>query len=736
MSASLSTEERVESLLSMMTLSEKVGQLVQVNFSQELTGPAANDSEASIREGLKTGKIGSLLNLVSAEQSYEAQQMVQEHSRLKIPLLIGYDVIHGHRTMFPVPIGLAASWDVDAMALSAEVAAREAAAQGVNWTFSPMVDISRDARWGRIMESGGEDPYLSSQMAAALVRGYQGDLSQCTTIAACAKHLAGYGFVEGGRDYNTTEISLNTLQNVVLPPFKAAVDAGVATIMNAYNELNGQPATSSAYLQRTVLKEGWGFDGFVVSDWDSIGEMVRHGYAEDKRHAAEIAIKAGSDMDMMTYAYHDHLEALVESGKVDHSLIDDAVRRVLRVKFRLGLFEDPFAYSDVEREKTELLSKENLQAAQSVAEKTMVLLKNEAGLLPIRSDVRCVGLIGPLADHKDVHLGNWRAQAIPDSAVSIKEGLEAALPENTELRYAEGCKLSYEPRSFFDIVEMNESDESGFDEAIAVAKDSELVILALGEDCFQSGEARSRVSISLPQVQIRLLEEVRKVNPNVVVLIASGRPLDLCSLDELSSTMLLTWQAGSEAGNAIAAVLTGACNPSGKLPASFPRSLGQLPLYYNRKSTGRPTGDPAKTLWSRYIDSPNDALFPFGYGIGYSKFIYSNLKLSRPHMKPGESIELSVDLKNSGQYDGVEIAQLYIRDHFASMVRPIKELKAFERVAIPAGESKTVRFIITEKELMFFSANQKWEAEPGAFSVMVGGNSVDLLETEFELLPF
>ncbi|NQZ77693.1 MAG: beta-glucosidase BglX [Ekhidna sp.] len=729
----LSIEERVDNLLSIMTLEEKVGQLVQVNFSKVLTGPPADDSDAFIRENIKKGKIGSVLNLVSAEQTYEAQKLVQEHTRLKIPLLMGLDVIHGHQTMFPVPIGLTASWDTGAMMLSAQVAAREAASQGVHWTFSPMVDISRDARWGRIMESGGEDPYLSSQVAAALVKGYQGDLSEVTTIAACAKHFAGYGFAEGGRDYNTTEISLNTLHNVVLPPFKAAVEAGVATIMNGYNDMNGRPVTANSYLQQDVLKDQWGFDGFVVSDWNSIGELMIHGFAEDKKHASSIAMNAGNDMDMMTYGYFNHLEELVKEGQVSEARLDESVRRVLRVKFRLGLFEDPYAYSNKKREKQELGSKENLAATKEVAKKTFVLLKNDSKLLPIKKELKNVALIGPLADHKDVALGNWRAKAITNSAVSIKEGLSGLLPKSTELRYAEGCALSTGNRGFLDQFEMNESDTTGFNEAIELAKNSELVVLALGEDCYQTGEGRSKVSIQIPEVQIELLEELVKVNSNVAVVLMGGRPLDITRIEALAPTILMTWLGGSEAGNAIAEVLIGEYNPSGKLPVSFPRSVGQEPLYYNRKSTGRPTGPDNKVNWSRYIDSPHDALYPFGFGLSYSDFEYADLELSSDKMKRGEEIEVKVNLVNTGSYDGEEVVQLYIRDHVSSMTRHVKELKGFQKVMVKAGETKGIVFKLSEKDLEFFSANQKWEAEPGKFSVMVGGNSRDLQELAFTL---
>ncbi len=720
---------KVDSVLVLMTLKEKIGQLVQYNGSWDLTGPPSDvDSQEKFKK-LKYGEVGSMLNVLTVKATREAQKAVMEHSRMKIPLIFGYDVIHGYKTIFPVPLGESASWDLELMRKTAEIAAIETSASGVHWTFSPMLDISRDARWGRIMEGSGEDTYLTSQIGVAKVRGYQGnDLSSKYTIAACAKHFAGYGFGEAGRDYNTVNIGEHELHNVILPPFKAVADAGVATFMNSFNEIDGIPATGSKILQRDLLKGAWNWDGFVVSDWGSINEMITHGYARDSKHAAELAINAGSDMDMESYAYESNLESLVSEGKVDIATIDDAVKRVLTIKFRLGLFDDPYKYCDEEREKNEIYTKINLEVARDIARKSIVLLKNENNVLPLKKDGKGIAVIGPLADDKDTPLGNWRAQGMANSAVSFLEGIEAALKQ--KIPFQKGVELSIGKRSFLEPMTFNTTDRSGIPAAVELAKKSEVVLMVVGEDAFQSGEGRSQTNIGLAGLQHELIEEVYKVNQNIVLVLMNGRPLDISWYAERIPTILETWHLGSEAGNAIADVIFGDYNPSGKLPVSFPYSVGQEPLYYNQKNTGRPS-NPVHVTYSHYNDAPKTALFPFGYGLSYTSFEYSKLKLSNDSFSGEESITVSVEVRNTGKVAGEEVIQLYIRDLVGSITRPIKELKGFEKVYFKAGESKIISFTIDNKTIEFYTANKKWEAEAGNFKVFVGGNSVDLIEKDF-----
>ena len=602
-------ETKVDSVLNLMTLEEKVGQLVQYNGSWDLTGPASDVGNQQKEEKLKQGLVGSMLNVLSVHATTEAQKLVMENSRLKIPLMFGYDVIHGYKTMFPVPLAETASWDLDAMEESARIAAIESVADGVNWTFSPMIDISRDARWGRIMEGSGEDPYLTSKVAVAKVKGYQGeDLSDPTTIAATAKHFAGYGFAEGGRDYNTVNVGENVLHNVILPPFEAAANAGVATFMNSFNEIDGVPSTGNKTLQRDILKGDWEWNGFVVSDWGSIPEMINHGVARDKVDAAKIAIKAGSDMDMEGGAYEAGLVELVNEGKVDEELINDAVRRVLRVKFKMGLFEDPYRYSD-----PKMMAKvdydEHKQIAREIARKSIVLLKNEKNLLPLKASVKKIAVIGPLANDKDSPIGNWRAQGEANSAVSLLEGVKNAVGKNIEVTYAKGADLGMGERSFLKPLEINTTDRSGFAEAIEKAKKADVVIMALGEDAFQTGEGRSQVNIDFAGLQQELLQEVYKVNKNIVLVLFNGRPLEISWSAENVPAIVEAWLLGSESGNAIADVLFGKYNPSGKLPVSFPRAVGQEPLYYNLKNTGRPS-NPSDVTYSDYRDMFKNAALP------------------------------------------------------------------------------------------------------------------------------
>ena len=728
-------ESKIDSLLELMTLEEKVGQMNQFNGSWDLTGPATGDNAAK-RELLESGQVGAMLNVITTEATREAQRLAVEETRLGIPLIFGYDVIHGYKTMFPVPLGEAASWDPGLMERSARIAAIEASASGLHWTFAPMVDIARDARWGRVMEGAGEDPYLGSLAAAARVRGFQGsDLSDARTIAACAKHFAGYGYAEGGRDYNTVDVSTTTLRNVILPPFKAAADAGVATFMNAFNIVDGIPATGNSFLQRDILKGEWDWQGFVVSDWASVAEMITHGVARDESEAAYLAATAGSDMDMEGYCYVPHLVGLVESGEVDEAVVDDAVRRILRVKFQLGLFDDPYRYCDAGREASELLTAEHLAEARIAAARSCVLLKNEGNLLPLNEDMKTIAVIGPLADDKDAPLGNWRAQAVTGSAVSLLEGIQAQVGSDVEVRYAKGVDLAIGTRNFALEVQINETDSSGFEEAVAVAREADVVVMALGEDFLQSGEARSRTELDLPGLQLQLLERIQEVNPNIVLVLMNGRPLALTEVEPLVPAMLEGWFGGSEAGNGLADVLFGEVNPSGKLPISFPRSVGQVPMTYARHSTGRPVQTGGLVFWSHYIDESNEPLYPFGFGLSYTRFGYSDLTVDSESFEAGESLRVSVQVTNEGKRSGEEVVQLYIHDMFGSRSRPDKELKGFEKISLEPGETQTVEFEINAEDLAYFTARNQYEAEPGKFEVFVGSSSRegDLLKATFEL---
>ena len=726
-------EKKIDSLMALMTLEEKIGQMNQYNGFWNVTGPApANGDAAKKYEHLRKGYVGSMLNVRGVEEVRAVQKIAVEETRLGIPLIIGFDVIHGYKTIGPIPLGEAASWDIEAIKSASQVAAREAAASGINWGFAPMVDITRDARWGRVMEGAGEDPYLGSKIAIARVKGFQGDdLAAPHTIAACVKHFAGYGFSESGRDYNTVDIGTSTLYNVVLPPFKAAKDAGVKTFMNSFNDLNGIPATGDRFLQRDILKGEWGFDGFVISDWGSIREMIAHGYAKDGNHAAELAILAGSDMDMESYLYVAELAKLVRNKKVKISLIDDSVRRILRVKFELGLFDDPYKYCDLEREKKEINSKENHDTVLDIAKKSIVLLKNDGNLLPLKKSGQKIALIGALAADKNSPLGSWRIAADDNTAVSVLEAMKQ-YPGN-ELTYAKGAEIAVGSTSFITEIKINTTDKSGFPEAIDVAKNADKVIMVLGELGFMSGEGRSRTHIDLPGVQQDLLEEVYKVNKNIILVLNNGRPLELTWADENIPVIVEAWHLGSQSGHAIAQVLYGDYNPSGKLPMSFPRSLGQVPLYYNYKSTGRPViPAPNLVFWSHYTDEKNDALYPFGHGLSYTSFSYTDLKVENNYSDSGR-VTVSVTVKNTGEIAGKEVVQLYTRDVFASVTRPVKELKGFELVPLNPGESKQISFTLTSQELGFFNNQGKWIVEPGEFDVFVGGSSATSYKKSFEL---
>lgn len=723
-------EEKVEELLSKMTLEEKIGQMNQYTGFYDPTGPAPKEGAGKNKfDHVKSGLVGSMLNVRGAREVREIQKVAVENSRLGIPLIIGFDVIHGYKTIGPIPLAEAASWDLEAIEKSARVAAIESSAAGINWTFAPMVDISRDARWGRVMEGAGEDPYLGSLIARARVKGFQGDdLSAPNTIAACAKHFAGYGFAESGKDYNTADVGVSTLYNVILPPFKAAADAGARTFMNSFNELNGIPATGDVFLQREILKGEWGFDGFIVSDWGSIGEMRDHGFAKDGAHASEIAVNAGSDMDMESHLYVKHLKPLVESWKVDMNEIDDAVRRIIRVKFELGLFDDPYRYCDEDREKEVTGHPDHQAAVLDMAKKSIVLLKNERNILPLKKSGQKIALIGPLADDNNGPLGNWRLGSENNSAVSVKEGLSAY--NGNTIIHELGVKLVLTEPAFSQHVALNTTDRTGIKQAVKAAKKADVVVMVLGEDGFQSGEGRSRADISLPGLQQELLEAVYKVNKNIVLVLMNGRPLAIPWADENIPAIVEAWQLGTQTGNAVAQVLYGDYNPSGKLPMSFPRNVGQVPIYYNYKNTGRP-GPKNEVFWSHYTDESNTPLYPFGFGLSYTTFQYEGLKVNVDASQ--QKVNVSVIVKNTGDVAGEEVVQLYLRDKVASVTRPIKELKGFEKVKLSVGESKKINFVLTPNELGFFNNQRKFIVEPGEFEVMVGGNSVETIKDSFQL---
>ncbi|WP_232520832.1 beta-glucosidase BglX [Flagellimonas nanhaiensis] len=719
-------DQKVDSLLKLMTLEEKVGQMNQYNGFWDITGPAPKEGNAAEKyEHLKKGWVGSMLNVTGTEEVRKLQKMVVEESRLGIPLIFGFDVIHGYKTLAPIPLAEAASWDMEAIEKSARIAADEASAVGLNWTFAPMVDISHDARWGRVMEGGGEDPYLGAQIAKARVNGFQGtDLSQNNTIAACAKHFAAYGFAEAGKEYNTVDIGTSTLYNMVFPPFKAAVEADVKTVMNGFNLLNGVPVTGDKNLQRNILKGTWGFDGFIISDWSSIGEMVPHGYAADLKHAAELGALAGSDMDMESYAYVTHLADNVREGKVDESILDEAVGRILRVKFELGLFDDPYRYCNPEREKSRLYHEDHQSGVLEMAQKSMVLLKNEGGLLPLKKNQPKIAVIGELANDNNSPLGSWRLGSDDNTAVTVLDGLKKY---TQNLTYAKGPKVFNEDANFLNEVQVNETDRSGISEAVELAQSSDVVIMVLGEHGFQSGEARSRTKLGLPGLQLDLLKAVHKVNKNIVLVLMNGRPLTINWEAENVPAILEAWQLGSQTGNAIAKVLFGDYNPSGKLPMTFPRSVGQVPIYYNHYSTGRANEVPI-VFWTHYSDEKNEPLFPFGYGLSYTTFGYSDLAIDSSNQS---KIKVSATITNTGKVAGEEVVQLYIHDKVASVTRPVKELKGFQKIGLAPNESKRVEFVLTNKELGFYNHQYEFVVEPGEFGVMVGTSSGEGLIDSF-----
>jgi beta-glucosidase len=724
-------DQKVDSLLRIMTLEEKVGQMNQYNGFWNVTGPAPDDGAAAKKyDHLRKGYVGSMLNVAGVENVRAVQKIAVEETRLGIPLIIGFDVIHGYKTISPIPLAEAASWDLEAIKKSAAVAAEETAAAGINWTFAPMVDISRDARWGRVMEGAGEDPYLGSKIAVARVQGFQGDdLSSIKTIVACAKHFAGYGFSESGKDYNTVDAGSNTMYNIIFPPFQAAKDAGVRTFMNAFNVWNGIPSTGNSFLQRDILKGKWDFEGFVVSDWGSITEMITHGYAKDGKEAARLAAIAGSDMDMESYHYVEHLASLVRENKVDQALIDDAVKRILRVKFELGLFDDPYKYCDAQRQKEVTGKKEFQDAVLDMAKKSIVLLKNEQELLPLKKSGLNIALIGALANDKNSPLGSWRLAGDDNSAVSVLEGMQQ-YPNNT-LTFAKGADLSIGETAFIREVKINERDTSAFAKARIVASKADVVVMVLGEHGFQSGEGRSRADIDLPGVQQALLETIYKANPNIVLVLNNGRPLAIPWADKHIPAIVEAWHLGTQSGHAIAQVLYGDYNPSGKLPMTFPRSVGQSPIYYNHLRTGRPDElSDDLVFWSHYQDQSVTPLYPFGHGLSYTSFAYSNLTATQP--ASSNTIEVSVTVTNTGKRAGKEVVQLYINDTYASVVRPVKELKGFELVSLQPSQSKEIRFTLDKDALGFYNNQGEYKVESGDFIIYVGGSSQTDLHTNVD----
>ena len=706
---------RADSLLKMMTLPEKIGQLNQYNDDWNATGPVTVDPGKA--EQVKNGEVGSLLNCVTVQRTRKWQSVAMQ-SRLKIPLLFGQDVIHGYKTTFPIPLGESCSWDPDAIERSERVAADEASAAGIHWTFAPMVDIARDPRWGRVMEGSGEDPYLGSLIAAARVRGLQGKkLGGTNSLMACAKHFAAYGAAIGGRDYNSVDMSDRLLREIYLPPFKAAVDAGVATLMTSFNDINGVPSTGNRELLTQILRKEWGFTGFVVSDWGSVGEMINHGNVSNDYEAALSAINAGCDMDMESRCYRNNLEKLVKEGKVDIFAIDEAVRRILEKKFELGLFDDPYRFCNEERERKALNNPEHPAMAREMARKSMVLLKNENHLLPLSPSQKNIAVIGPMVKAVNQNKGFWDVN-VPgvDSnfVVTWWQGILARVSRETTLHYAHGCDFEGTSRA-------------GFEEAVAIAKQADVVLFTMGERRDMSGEARSRSDIGIPGVQEELLELLLKTGKPVVVLISAGRPLVFKYTAEHAPAILYTWWLGSEAGNAIADVLFGDYNPSAKLTMTFPRSVGQIPINYSHFNTGRPArNDSDRVYRSAYTDLSIYPQYEFGYGLSYTSFGYSNLEVNRKQFRKNEVIDIHVTISNTGAFDGEEIAQLYVRDLVGSVSRPVSELKDFAKVFLRKGESTTVTFHLDAAKLSFYDQHAQLVSEPGFFDVMVGASSRDI----------
>lgn len=718
-------ERRIDDVLARMTLEEKFGQL------QQLDGLAEGDYRPEHLDLVRKGRLGSTLNVRGARVTNALQRVALEESRLRIPLIFAFDVIHGYRTIFPVPLAEAATWDPVAVERAAAIAAAEAKAAGLHWTFAPMVDIARDARWGRIVEGAGEDPWLGSVMAAARVRGFQGtDVSAGDRVAATAKHWVAYGAAEAGRDYNTTDLSEHTLRTIYFPPFKAALDAGALTVMSAFNDLNGVPTSANPFTLDQVLRKEWRWDGLVVSDYKSVVEIANHGLAADDADAARLALPAGVDMEMVSRAYVTHGPSLVARGALSQATVDEAVRRALRLKFRAGLMESPYPWADEARERETLLRPEHRQAARETAARSFVLLKNEARTLPLRAEVKRIALLGPLADDRENMLGSWTGDGRKEDVVTLREGLRRALP---------GAEIVYHPGCAADDCFRDRASGPPARVALAALDGADAVVLAIGESAAMSGEAASRTTLDLPPAQMALARAVldqtsraaaRRVP--VAVVLFGGRALTIGELADRAPAILMAWFPGTEAGHALADVLLGKASPGGKLPITFPRTVGQVPLYYNHRSTGRPPDEKDKYT-SKYLDTPWTPLFPFGHGLSYTTFALSNLALSATTIPASGQVRVSVDVRNTGSVAGDEVVQLYLRDPVASVTRPVAELKGFSRVSLQPGESKTVAFTLGPEHLGFYGRDMKWVVESGEFLVRVGTNAVEGLETRFEV---
>ena len=705
-------EQQINALLAKMTLAEKLGQL------QQLDGESNGNYRPEHVDLVRKGLLGSTLNVRGAAKTNELQRIAMTESRLKIPLIFGFDVIHGYRTIFPIPVGEASSWDPAMAERTAAVAAQEANNAGLHWTFAPMLDIARDPRWGRITEGAGEDPFLGAAFAAARVRGFQGsDYSAPDKLVACAKHWVAYGAAEGGRDYNTTDLSENVLRQIYFPPFKAAVDAGVGTLMSSFNSINGVPASANTFTLTKVLRDEWKFDGFVVSDYTSVRELINHGIAANEEQAAAKALNAGVDMEMVSRSYNQFGPRLVEQQQLSMATIDQAVRRILRIKYRLGLFEKP--YADGSREPGSLLRPDSLRLAREAAARSMVLLKNDRNVLPLDKSVKSIAVIGPLADDRRSVLGPWDGDGREENTVTVLAGIKAAVPQ-AKVGYAKGCDVKGD-------------SEAGFGEAVALAKASDVALVFVGESDDMGGEAASRSSLDLPGRQMDLVKAIQATGQPTVVVLINSRPLTFGWIADNVPAILVAWMGGSQAGNAIADVVFGDVNPSGKLPVTFPRTVGQVPIYYNHLNTGRPA-EAQNKYSSKYLDVPWTPQFPFGYGLSYTTFKLSNLQLSAPRIRVDDKLTVSVDVENTGKRAGDEVVQLYIRDPVASMARPVKELKGFQRVTLQPGEKKHVDFTLTRDALAFWNREMRFVVEPGDFNVMVGSNSQDVLEAKFEVV--
>ena len=731
-------DHRVDSVLNKMTLEEKIGQLNLPSAGEFTTGQAEN---SDIAKKIEKGSVGGLFNIKTAARIKEVQKVAMEKSRMKIPLLFGMDVIHGYESVFPIPLGISCTWDMALIERSARIAAQEASADGINWTFSPMVDISRDPRWGRISEGNGEDPYLGSEIAKAMVRGYQGnDLAANNTIMSCVKHYALYGASEAGRDYNTTDMSRYRMYNEYLPPYKAALDAGAGSIMASFNEIDGIPATANKWLLTDVLRKEWGFTGFVVSDYTGVSEMIDHGLGDLQTVSAK-ALDAGLDMDMVSEGFLTTLGKSVKEGKITEKQIDAACRRILKAKFELGLFDDPYKYCDENRAKTEVFSDANRAEARSTAAQSFVLLKNKNNILPLKKS-GTIALVGPLADAKENMTGTWSVAARFSESISLLNGLQKAAGTNAKIVYAKGANLDED-----EMLENNStlfgkslhrdkrSAQALLDEAIKISKSADVIIAAVGEAAEMSGEAASRTNIQIPDTQKELLKALLKTGKPVVLVLFTGRPLALKWEQENVPAILNTWFGGSEAGDAIADVLFGDVNPSGKLTTTFPQHVGQVPIYYAHKNTGRPLpeGKWFQKFRSNYLDVSNDPLYPFGYGLSYTQFEYGDLKLDKAEMALADSTEASITVTNTGSREGKEVVQLYIRDLIGTVTRPVKELKGFQKINLRPGESKQVVFKITANELSFYRQDLSWGTEAGDFQIFIGGNSIDVKQAPLHL---